>query len=147
MKTKIRRFKKEDAKQCSKLILECIEKNLSLNAKNKKFMIEKSQPKNLIKKSEKLSLFVYDSNEKILGTGALDKNEIRTMFVKPKMQVKGIGKKILNFLIDKAKGKGLKKVWLKSSPETETFYKKQGFRKIKVRNDYNFKTIEMEKKI
>ena len=142
---KIRKFKKEDAKQCSKLILECIEKNLSLNEKNKKFMIKKSQPKNLIEKSEKLSLFVYDSNGEILGTGALDKNEIRTMFVKPKMQVKGIGKKILNFLINKAQSKGLKKVWLKSSPEAEIFYKKQGFKKIKVRNDYNFKTIEMEK--
>ena len=140
----IRLFTKEDARLCSNIMLECIAKNLKLNKENKKFMVKKSQPKSLIEKAEKIPLFVYEDNGEIVGTGALDKDEIRTMFVKPGMQGRGIGKEILNFLINKAKSKGLRRVWLGSSPEAEGFYKKQGFIKIGEKNDFNFRVIEME---
>jgi len=143
----IRRFKEEDAKECSKILLRCIDQSLSLKGENLNFMIKKSQPKSLIEKSKKVLLFVYEENGKILGTGALDNDEIRTMFVKPEKQREGIGIKMLNFLIKEAKSKGFKRVWLKSSPKAEEFYQKQGFRRIRVRTDFNFKTIEMEKVI
>ncbi len=142
----IKQFEKEDSQKCSKIMLDCIDKNLkSLTKKNRDFMIKCSQPENLIEKSKEVLLFVYEEDGKILGTGAFDSGEIRTMFVNPALQRKGIGKQILKFLIELAKSKENKKVFLKSSPEAEGFYRKQGFKKIKENNDFDFRTIEMEK--
>jgi len=144
----IRKFKDDDAEECSKIMLNCIGKNLiSLNKKNRDFMIKCSLPESLIKKSKEVFLFVYEKDGKIFGTGAFDKGEIRTMFVNPLLQKKGIGKKMLNFLIDFAKSKNYKKVFLKSSLEAEKFYGKQRFKKTGENNDFNFRTIEMEKEI
>jgi len=143
----IRKFKKSDAEECSKLIRGCIEKNLELNKENKKYMIKSSQPREIINKLKDRELFVNEIDGRILGVGALGKNEIRTMFVKPSMQKKSLGKQMLNFLINRAKSKGLKKVWLKSSMEAEGFYKKQGFKKIKDDYEFDFHSIFMEKEI
>jgi len=144
----IRKFKNSDAKECREIMLNCIDKNLtSLTKDNKDFMIKCSQPENLIKKSREVSFFVYEEKGKIIGTGAFDEGEIRTMFIHPELQKKGRGRKILNFLIELAKSKGYKKVFLKSSPEAEEFYKKQRFKRTGEKNDFNFKTIEMEKEI
>ncbi|MFA5174576.1 MAG: GNAT family N-acetyltransferase [Candidatus Pacearchaeota archaeon] len=142
----IRIFKQEDAKICSKIMIKCIHKNLtSLSKENKEFMIKMSQPDKLIEKSQKVLFYVYEIENKILGTGALDRDEIRTMFVDPIYQKKGIGKEMLNFLINLAKSKGYKRIWLGASIEAEGFYKKQGFKKFNEKNDFNFKVIEMEK--
>ncbi|MFH1787167.1 MAG: GNAT family N-acetyltransferase [archaeon] len=144
----IRLFKQKDAKQCSKIMLDCIENNLkSLTKENKAFMIEVSQVEELIKKSNEIQLFVYEKNNEILGTGAFDNGEIRTMFIKPFLQGKGLGKEIINFLINLAKKKNFKKIFLKASPEAEKFYEKQGFKKTGENNDFNFRTILMERLI
>lgn len=144
----IRPFKEEDARRCSKIMLDCINQNLkSLTKENKTFMIKVSQPESLIKKSNEVKLFVYEKEGKILGTGAFGDGEIRTMFVHPEIQGESIGKEILEFLISLAKSKGFKRVFLKSSFEAEKFYEKQGFQKIEENNDFDFITILMEKKI
>lgn len=144
----IRIFKDQDAQQGSEIMLNCVEKNLkSLTKKNKEFMIETSQPENLIKKSKEVHLFVYKRDGRVIGTGAFDNGEIRTMFVNPESQGKRIGTEMLNFLINLAKQKKFKKVFLKSSPEAEKFYEKQGFVKTGENNDFKFRTILMERKI
>ena len=140
----IRKFKIEDALGASKVILECIEKSLNYKQKNKEFMIAMSQPEKLIEKSLKLDFFVKEHNGKIIGTGCFDKGEIRTMFVLPKLQGKGFGKEILQFLIKYAKSKGYKNIFLYSSPEAEGFYNKFGFIKIKDNYDFDFHSIYME---
>lgn len=140
----IRRFNERDAQECSKLFIECIEKSLDYKGKNKEFMILMSQPDKIIEKSNKCEMFVYEDKKRIIGTGVLDNGEIRTMFVLPELQRKGIGTKILNYLINLAREKGYKKTFLKSSPVAEGFYKKNNFNKIKDDYSYDFHTIEME---
>lgn len=110
-------------------------------------MIKNRQPENLVKKSKEIHLFVYERDGMVIGTGAFDKGEIRTMFVNPESQGKRIGTEMLNFLINLAKQKNFKKVFLKSSPEAEKFYEKQWFAKIGENNDFKFRTILMERKI
>lgn len=143
----IRRFENKDAEKCSEIIFECIEKSLSYEGENKRFMIEMSSPENLIEKSKKRDLFVFEEDKIILGTGGLDKDEIKTMFVNPSFQKRGIGSKILNFLIDFAKTKGYSRAWCKASPEAEIFYSKNGFKKIRDDYEYDFHSIIMEKKL
>jgi len=143
----IRLFKEKDAEECSRIMLKCIEQFDNYTKENKDFLVKMSQPDKLIEKSKKLLFYIYEENEKILGTGVLDNGEIRTMFVDPEYQGKGIGRKILDFLIKLAKSKGYHKVWVGANPEAEGFYKKQGFKKIREENDFNFRTIIMERKI
>ena len=143
----IRLFKDKDAKDCSEIMLKCIGQFKNYSRENKKFLVKVSQPNSLIEKSKNLLFYVYEKEGKILGTGAFDKGEIRTMFVDPEHQKKGIGQKILDFLIKQTKSKDCTKVWLGANPEAEGFYKKKGFRKIREDNEFNFRTIIMEKKI
>lgn len=140
----IRKFNTQDAEKVSQIILECIENSLNYKEKNKEFMIMMSQPEKLIEKSLKVDFFVNEYKGEIIGTGCFDKGEIRTMFLLPKLQGKGFGKEMLNFLIKYAKSKGYKKVFLYSSPEAEGFYKKYGFLKIKDDYDFDFHSIYME---
>lgn len=128
-------------------MLKCIEQFDNYTKENRDFLIKVSQPDSLIKKSKKLLFYVYEENGKILGTGAFDKGEVRTMFIALEYQGKGIGRKILDFLIKLAKFKKYNKVWLGANPEAEGFYKKQGFKRIREENDFNFRTIVMEKEI
>lgn len=143
----IRPFKKEDAERCSKIMLKCIKQFDSYTKENKDFLIKMSQIDKLIEKAQKTMFYVYEKDGEILGTGVFNNGEIRTMFIDPKHQRKGIGKKILGFLIKLAKSKGYNKVWVGVNPDAEKFYKKQGFKKIREENDFNFRTIIMEKEI
>jgi N-acetylglutamate synthase-like GNAT family acetyltransferase len=142
----IRKFNIKDAEEASKIMLECIEKSLNYKGKNKEFMITMSSPEKIIEKSKKLDFFIKENDGKIIGTGCFDEGEIRTMFVFPEMQGKGFGKEILEFLVEFAKNKGHKKVFLYSSPEAEGFYKKYGFKKINDNYDFDFHSIYMEKR-
>jgi len=145
----IRKFKNKDAAQCSKIILNCIEKSLNYKnkEKNKAYMIAKSQPDKIIEKSQKIDLFVNEKNNQIVGTGGFNNGEIKTMFVLPDIQCKGFGKEMIEFLINYAKEKGFQKVFLKSSLEAEGFYRKQGFNKIKDLYEFDFHNIYMEKEL
>lgn len=143
----IRRFKTEDAEQCSKIMLDCIENSLDYKGENKDFMIKMSSPEKIIEKSEKMDFFVFVKTNKILATGGFNNGEIKTMFVSPVQQKKGIGKEMLFFLIEHAKSLRYKKVFLKASPEAEGFYEKHGFIKIKDRYDHDFHVVEMEMNI
>lgn len=143
----IRRFEKYDAEVCSKIMCDCIEKSLNYESKNKKFMILMSSPENIIDKSDKINFFVFELEGKILGTGGLDKNEIKTMFIDIESQNKGIGSQMIIFLEKLAKENGYDNVWCKSSPEAEMFYRKKGLVKIKDDYEYDFHSIFMKKDI
>lgn len=143
----IKKFKEEDAKRCSEIMLDCIDKNLSYEGENKNFMIKMSSPENIIEKARKTNFFVLVDGGIIIATGVLDKNEIRTMFVDPRYQGKGYGKKMLEFLMDFAVEKSYGLVRLNASPEAEGFYAKNGFIKKGERFDYGFHVVDMEKNI
>ena len=69
-------------------------------------------------------------NEKIVGTGALKKNEIQNMFVDPDFFHQGIGKTIINYLEKYAKELGFKSTTLSSSITAINFYEILGYTKV-----------------
>ena len=85
-------------------------------------------------------IFVYD-DDRILGYGAVHENEIRAIFVNPSHRGKGIGKSLLEFLIEKA--------WLpsklyvaKSNTPAKNMYRKYGFTVTKeFETSYNGKVV------
>ena len=78
-------------------------------------------------------LVAEDSSGKVIGCGALhvmweDLGEVRTLAIEGSHQGKGIGKKILESLLERAKGLGLKRIFCLTF-EVE-FFSKLGFEPI-----------------
>ena len=63
-------------------------------------------------------------DNKVVGTGALDGNEVTTVFVDPEHQQRGIGRTIMGELERYAKNQGLREIILNSSITALGFYKK-----------------------
>lgn len=89
--------------------------------------------------------------QKLHGIIGLKGNEVRTFFVDPSAQGKGIGRKLYDFLEQRARKKGVTKLILEGSPLGEPVYKKFGFRKVKTihkeRNGMPYTDAYMEKKL
>ncbi|RLE42735.1 hypothetical protein DRJ48_02890 [Candidatus Woesearchaeota archaeon] len=147
----IRRFKQEDALACSKIIAECIDKQVELSLEAKEYIKSKTTPKHLVERSKRILIFVYEDEGKVLGIGALDKNEIRTLFTKIGHQAKGIGSMILNRLETEAKKSGYKKVFVHAALNSEAFYRKRGYvfvkRVAKKKDSVIIESVLMEKSL
>ena len=70
-------------------------------------------------------------NQKIVGTGALKENEVRSMFIDPDYQQKGIGRTIIDHLEEYAFNHGYRTIVLDSSITGINFYEKLGYTKNK----------------
>lgn len=99
--------------------------------------VEPERLRELIKMPH-LEIFMMEIDGRPVGMGTLQyvdcltkkSGYIHDVGVHPEFQGKGLGKKITNHLIDRAKKKGLKYLELTSSPKKEAanrFYKKFGF--------------------
>jgi citrate lyase synthetase len=141
----IEKFREDQAEACSKIMIDCINNSLHYTGDNKDFMLMVSQPKEVIKKAHKIDFFVYMEEGKVLGMGGFEEGEIKTMFVDPTLQKKGVGSKILKSLMELGRLRNFEKLFLKSSPEAEKFYERHGFKKIRDDYAYDFHSIIMEK--
>lgn len=69
---------------------------------------------------------------KIVGVIGLKGNELRTFFVDPTYQGKGIGRKLYDKLESVASGLGLKYLILEGGPLGQPVYERFGFKKIRI---------------
>jgi len=128
-----REFKYSDAKRCAEIIKKALDGEKFDNLKIKAKILAEHTPNELIKKSKNIHYFVLFtkariSKEVIIGIGGIkDSGEVKTAYVEPDFQGMGYGKKIMRFLEEKAKEKGISKLFLWSSPRHIEFYKKLGF--------------------
>lgn len=67
---------------------------------------------------------------KVVGTGSLDEDEIKAVFVDPSYQRKGVGRAMMEELEEYARAMGLKEVMLKSSITAYDFYKRLDYRLV-----------------
>lgn len=82
---------------------------------------------NLLKRIKKADMFCIKEKNKILGTIDLKKNEIKGFYVDYENQGKGIGSKLLDFIENYAKEKGIKKLKLECNKSAYDFYIKKGY--------------------
>ena len=86
---------------------------------------------------------IQNENKEIIGTFGLYKLsetncEIRKMYLLPNARGKGLGKWMVNFLIEKAKELGYQKIELDTASvllQAIELYKKVGFKEVKACND------------
>jgi ribosomal protein S18 acetylase RimI-like enzyme len=78
----------------------------------------------LSKKMQSSHFVVALIDNRVVGTGSLDGNEVTTVFVDPNHQQRGIGRTIMGELERYAKSQGLREIILNSSITAFGFYKK-----------------------
>jgi len=147
---RIRKFQREDAQRVSRLIRKALLEVNSMDYPKKviDFMCDRFTPRNLIEISSRRDIYVIVHESKVLATGSLSGHEIMTVFVDPGFQGKGIGTKMMDFLEGIAVKKSHMSVKLSSSITAHVFYKKRGYRDLRVNLDEDYgKTIIMRKKL
>src|SRR3989304_8733021 len=129
----IRKFNADDVLEVSKIIKKCFTiQNLGGYSKESiEHQINENSPEKLIENSNNVRYFVLLDNDKILGVGGYDNKKIRTFFIDPEYQNKGIGKLLLSHILTEAKNEGINELKCWSTKYAEKFYNKNGFKKIK----------------
>lgn len=133
MTIRIRKFRKTDAIQVSRMIKRAF-RALILKPYSKQSVeaqIRGNSTKSLIEKANRIKYFVAVEKNRIFGVGGYDSKKVHTFFVEPKLQGKGIGKMIINKVLTEAKKDKLKSLKCWSTFYAEKFYKRYGFKKIK----------------
>jgi N-acetylglutamate synthase-like GNAT family acetyltransferase len=130
---RIRKFRKEDAEQVSKIMKRnFLEVNSKVYSKDTiDALLKDSTPKRMVEKSKKRHYYVAVEKDEILGIGGYEgngKNEIHTFFVNPDVHGKGVGKKLMQRVLKDAKREGIKVMNCASTHYAEKFYESFGFK-------------------
>lgn len=93
----------------------------------------------------KRQVYVATFNQHIVATASLDLDVVRSVFVEPGCQGKGLGKRLMGKLESVAVSQGFTKLHVPSSITAEGFYRSLGF--DRVRDEYHGaeRTIIMQK--
>lgn len=149
----IRKFRSRDEPACRKIISECFYKSVRLNKKANKYVKDLYAAEGfLTRKSKKYDIFVYEQKGKVVGMGALQKNYIGKVYVRPSMHGKGIGSEMLIFLENLAVKRGYKAAILHAYRNSQRFYSNKGYKFIKMfiynePGNTRIPTYEMRKKL
>ena len=146
----IRRFKSKDAEEVSCLISKTLRE---INTQDYPLRIIENVERNylpskLIEKSKYRDIFVAEESGEILGTISIEGDAVFSVFIKSTYQRKGMGRKMIEYIESNAKKKGIKTLKVSSSITSFEFYKKLGYKKIKLSIHKLFgETILMSKTI
>jgi N-acetylglutamate synthase-like GNAT family acetyltransferase len=147
----IRFFEKRDAKTCSKMVSECVEKSPGFNRYEALFVKKFNTPRGLIKKSREFPLFVYEKKGGMAGVCGLKENEVTGLYIRLDEQNKGVGKKLVKHIENYAKKKGINWLIVSSAVSARGFWKGLGYKEksgiTKKINTREFKNIIMEREI
>ena len=147
---RIRKLKKDDAKDVSNIIRRCLREVNSKDYPKKAItsLCNFFTPSLIIKNLKDRTIFVAVENSKIIGTASLKEDTVFTVFVNPDIHGKGIGSKLMNKVEDLAKKKGYTTIKVPSGLTSVEFYKKRGYKKVKIIHSKDHgDTIEMKKRL
>jgi predicted N-acetyltransferase YhbS len=130
---KILKAKQSDARKISYLRRNTIKK---VNSKDYKktiinYLVKTSSPKEILKRINNRDMFCIWKNGVLLGTVDLKGNKIGGLYVKSNYIGKGIGKKLMEFIEEYAKKKGIRIVKLYPTITAYNFYVKLGYKRVK----------------
>jgi N-acetylglutamate synthase-like GNAT family acetyltransferase len=91
------------------------------------------------------TVFVATLGSRIVGTASLDGSVVRTVFVAPDVQARGIGKLLMAAIERTARERSIAALTVPSSVTAETFYAKLGFKAVRDSYHGDERTIVMER--
>ncbi len=149
MGIRVVKFKKGDERKvanlCKKCILEINKKDLS--KKQSDLLVYEFSTKGIIRYSKLAEVYVAKDGDKPVGTVTLFNNQIKGMFVHPDYQMQGVGLLMLKHVEDVALKNGHIFTFLNSSSFAIDFYKKTGYKKVKVVDSIVGELTLMKKKL
>lgn len=95
----------------------------------------------------KRTVFVAAIGGRVVGTASLDGNVVRTVFVAPDVQARGIGKRLMAEVERAARERNVPALTVPSSVTAEVFYARLGFRAVRDSHYGDERTIVMERKL
>lgn len=131
---KIMKAKPEQAEEISKLRINTIKHFPEDNntPEEIQFVIKRNTPEAIIDKIKNRDVFNMMEKGKIIGNIELHDDRLNNLYVDKDRLKQGIGEKLLLFIEDYAKKKGITKLHLRSTPSAIPFYKKFGYKIIKI---------------
>lgn len=127
----VRKMVESDLVQVSTVVQRSMLPSLSLlSAEIIKQKLDRNSPDRFLVGRETVEYFVAEQENKILGVVGLDSEEIRTFYVDPLYQGKGIGRLLYNKLIELVGERKIKELIVRSSPVAEPVYKALGFEPV-----------------
>ena len=123
----VRPYQEEDAPAACAVIMACIPVMAGLNALARQFLLTKNQPGTLHAELARYFSLVVVHGDTLVGIGALDRQEIKRVYVDPTYQGRGYGRALLQHLEAEAQRRGIREVWIESSPNAERFYARWGY--------------------
>jgi N-acetylglutamate synthase-like GNAT family acetyltransferase len=94
---------------------------------------------------DKRQVYVATFNQRVVATASLDQDVVRSVFVAPACQGKGLGKRLMEKLESVAVSQGFTKLHVPSSITAEGFYRSLGFDRIRDEYHGTERTIIMQK--
>ncbi|MDH1534291.1 GNAT family N-acetyltransferase [Pseudomonas chengduensis] len=95
----------------------------------------------------KRTVFVASMQDDLIATASLDGDVVRTVFVEPKYQGCGVGRKLMETIHAQALNADMLTLFVPSSLTAEGFYVSMGYRKIRDEFHGAERTIVMEKSL
>jgi GNAT superfamily N-acetyltransferase len=95
----------------------------------------------------KRTVFVATIGNRVVGTASLDGSVIRTVFVAPDVQARGIGKLLMAEVEHIARSRNIPVLTVPSSVTAETFYARLGFKAVRDSYHGDERTIIMERSL
>ncbi|MHC1679820.1 MAG: GNAT family N-acetyltransferase [Methanomassiliicoccales archaeon] len=127
-----RRFEDFDLAAVSKLICDAIDHSYigAYTTQAIYFFKDYHKTGNILDDSRRGLTIVIEIDGRIVATGTLLGDEIKRMFVSPDMQGMGLGRDMMGVLLQRAREKGLSRIFLDSSVVSNGFYLKCGLQQI-----------------
>lgn len=93
------------------------------------------------------TVFVAVMDRRVVGTASLDGDVVRTVFVAPDVQGRGIGKSLIAEIERTARGRNIAGLAVSSSVTAETFYARLGFKVVRDSYHGDERTIIMKRSL
>ena len=123
----VRPYQEEDAPAACAVITACIPMMTGLNVAARQLLRTKNRPGTLHAELARYFTLVVVHGDTLVGVGALDRQEIKRVYVDPTYQGCGYGRALLQQLEAEAQRRGIREVWIESSPNAERFYARWGY--------------------
>ena len=147
MECTIRPALDDDADEISAVILRALRETNAKDYANEVIeRVERSfSPGAVLQLIGKRTVFVATVGSRVVGTASLDGSVVRTVFVVPDIQARGIGKLVMAEIERTARERSIPMLAVPSSVAAETFYARLGFRAVRDSYHGDERTIIMER--